>query len=179
MTPQQTRQQLFDTMIIEPEVNSIIEKKTSSMIDNKDIYQAIADAVNKDMPWYCVAVIHELECSQNFNCYLGNGQPTNQVTTIVPKGRGPFADFESGAIDALEFEGFDKIIDWSMGNILYILESFNGRGYIKRGINSPYLWAGSQHYTKGKYVKDGIFDPNEVSSQIGVALLLKKLATGL
>jgi lysozyme family protein len=176
MTPQQTRQQLFDSMIIKPELNNIIEKKTSSMIDNKDIYQAIADAVNKDMPWYCVAVIHELECNQDFYKYLGNGQDLSKVTTIVPKGRGPFIDFESGAIDALNQVAFDKMSDWSLGHLLSMIEGYNGFGYeVYHNMPSPYLWAGTQFYVKGKYTSDGHFDPATVSSQIGVALLLKKL----
>jgi len=37
------------------------------------------------------------------------------------------------------------------------------------------LWSFSNHYTKGKYVKDGVFDPNAVSQQVGSALVLKRL----
>ena len=174
--PQSNRQQLFDTMVINPSVKTIVDKKCATLIAHKDRYQAIAQLVNTAMQWFCVGVIHELECTQNFNCYLGNGQRLNKVTTIVPKGRGPFKTFEDGALDALKLQGFDKVKDWSIGNILYILEGYNGYGYEKyHNMNSPYIWAGSNQYTKGKYTSDGKFDPNAISSQIGVALLLKKL----
>jgi lysozyme family protein len=105
---------------------------------------------------------------------LGNGQPLNQVTTIVPIGRGPFPNFEAGAIDALNLQGANDITDWSIDGILHFLEGYNGYGYSKyHNMNSPYLWSGSNQYTAGKYVADGKFDPNAVSQQVGVALLLK------
>jgi len=43
------------------------------------------------------------------------------------------------------------------------------------GIPTPYLWSGSQHYRKGKYVADHVFDPEAVSGQVGAAVLLKAL----
>lgn len=182
-------QQLFDTMIIRDRVTTdrgrvlianvsqALERKTSTMIANKERYAAIARRfVNPGLKWWLVAVIHEMECTQNFSKYLGNGQSLNKKTTIVPVGRGPFASFEEGAIDALKLQGADKIKDWSLGNVLYFLEGFNGYGYSKyKGINSPYLWSGSNHYTSGKYVSDGKYDPNAISQQIGVALMLKKI----
>lgn len=176
-TKPQTRQQLFDTMIISPGVQASVDKKTNMMLSNQERYAAIARRfINPGLKWWLVAVIHEMECSQNFSKYLGNGQDLNKVTTIVPKGRGPFKNFEIGAVDALTLQGADKISDWSLGNVLYFLEGYNGYGYeIYHHMNSPYLWAGSNHYTKGKYTGDGKYDPEAVSQQIGVALLLKTL----
>lgn len=177
MTSPQTRQQLFDTMVIKPEVNNVVNRKANQLISNKDRYNTIAHRFsNAGLKWWLVAVIHELECTQNFNKYLGNGQDLNKVTTIVPKGRGPFKTFDDGAVDALKLQGADHITDWSMGNILYFLEGYNGYGYsLYHNMNSPYLWAGSNHYKAGKYTNDGHFDPNAVSQQIGVALLLKTI----
>jgi lysozyme family protein len=66
--------------------------------------------------------------------------------------------------------------DWSIEGILFQLEAYNGWGYRNHhGINTPYLWSGSNQYTSGKYVADGKFDPTAVSKQIGGALLLKYL----
>ena len=42
-----------------------------------------------------------------------------------------------------------------MARILYRWEAYNGFGSRRQGINTPYLWAFSNHYTKGKYVADG------------------------
>lgn len=177
MTEAQIRQNLYDTMVINPSVVDGIKNITDKIICHRDIYTIIAHTFpNPGLKWWLIAVIHSMECELDFTKYLGNGQSLNRVTTIVPKGRGPFESFNAGAIDALKLQGADKITDWSLGNVLYFLEGYNGYGYEKyHNMNSPYLWAGSNHYTKGKYTSDGKFDPNAVSTQIGIALLLNKL----
>lgn len=188
MTEQEKRQQLYDTMVIKDNivsngvpvianVNKEADRIVGRILVNKYRYVNIARQFeNPGLKWWLIAIIHYMECNLNFNCYLGNGQPFNQRTTIVPKGRGAFKSFEEGAIDAIKLQGLDKVEDWSMGNVLYILEGYNGYGYSKyRGINSPYLWSGSNQYTSGKYIFDGTYKPDAVSSQIGAAILLKKL----
>lgn len=127
------------------------------------------------VPWFFIGLSHLREASLNFNCYLGNGQPLNQVTTIVPKGRGPFLTFEDGAIDALRLQGLMAIKDWSLERIAYCLEGFNGFGYRSHGVHSPYLWAGTNRYKSGKYVRDGEFDANVVDIQLGCMAVLKCL----
>ena len=37
------------------------------------------------------------------------------------------------------------------------------------------IYAGTTNYTGGKYVADGVYDPNYVDKQLGVALMLKAL----
>lgn len=188
MTPQQQRQQLYDTLEIRPQIKkgnlvlvdnvpAIVARKVGTMKMNKSRYEEVSHKfVNPGLKWWVVALIHEMEATQNFNKYLGNGQGWNKKTTIVPVGRGPFASFTEGAVDALKLQGADRITDWSLGNVLFFLEGYNGYGYARyKGINSPYLWSGSQHYTSGKYVSDGKYDPEAVSQQIGIALLMKEL----
>jgi hypothetical protein len=105
------------------------------------------------------------------------------VTTIVPKGRGPFVGpdaFVDGAIDALKIEGFPGSTDWSIARTLFRLEGFNGYGYHPRGVNSPYLYGGSTVYgppeaRAGKFVADHVFDANVVDKQLGTAVILKAL----
>ena len=65
--------------------------------------------------------------------------------------------------------------DWSVETTLVRLEEYNGLGYRQRGVESPYLWSFSQYYTKGKYIKDGVFDEDAVSQQCGGATLLRRL----
>lgn len=179
---------LFDTMIVLDnvvddhckliicDVPGKVDKKYKSILANKKRYESVAHRFsNKGLVWWLVAVIHEMEGEQNFNTYLGNGEQLRFVTKMVPKGRGPFKNFEDGAFDALTLAKMNDVTDWSIGNVLYILEKYNGFGYDKFGGISPYLWSGSQHYKKGKYVEDGVYDPSYVSRQIGIALLLKKI----
>jgi lysozyme family protein len=189
MTNQQSRQQLFDTMIIKENITDThgnillsniparVRNRVNLMFANKGRYEAVSHKfINPGLRWWLVAVIHEMEALQDFSKYLGNGQSWARKTTIVPVGRGPFRSFEEGAIDALKLQGADEIEDWSIGNVLYFLEGYNGYGYSKyHNINTPYLWSGSNHYTSGKYVTDGNYDPHAVSLQLGIALLLKTL----
>lgn len=127
------------------------------------------------VPWFFIGLVHLREGSLNFGTYLGNGQSLKQITTIVPKGRGPFPSFEVGALDALAMMHFTGIKDWGIERIAYCLEGFNGYGYRSHGVNSPYLWAGTNRYVKGKYVSDGVFDANVVDKQIGTMAVLKQL----
>ncbi len=80
--------------------------------------------------------------------------------------------------DAVTIEGFANQTDWSLARTLYRMEAYNGFGSRRKGINTPYLWAFSNHYTKGKYVADGKWNPDYVSTQCGGAVMLKALITG-
>jgi hypothetical protein len=55
------------------------------------------------------------------------------------------------------------------------LEAYNGMGYAAKGRPSPYLWAGTDQYSAGKYVADGKYDPNHVDTQPGCAALIKEM----
>lgn len=171
------RKELYDTMVIKSRVKTVLDNKIWRIVSNRKRYEAVSHRfVNPGLKWIHVAIFHDLEAMQDFSKYLGNGQSLRYKTTIVPKGRGPFSSFEAGAIDAIKIQGIDQIEDWSIGGTLWTIEKFNGLGYDKyHNMPSPYLFAGTQHYTKGKYDKDGHFNPNLVSSQIGAALLLREL----
>lgn len=172
------REFLFNTMVIKNQyTQSVLNNQVARIVDNRRRYESVSHTfINPGLKWYHVSIFHCLECSLDFSRYLGNGQSIRHKTTIVPKGRGPFNSFEEGAIDAIKIQGINKINDWSIGGTLWTIEKFNGLGYDKyHDMPSPYLWSGTQHYTKGKYDKDGHFNPELVSSQIGAALLLREL----
>ena len=134
-----------------------------------------------DEAWVFIAVVHNRESGMDFDTHLGQGDPLNKKTVHVPAGRGPFfgADaFEQGAVDALWYcapHAAKNNKDWSISGMLTYLERYNGLGYANRDIPSPYLWAGTDQYTKGKYVADGVFDANAVDKQLGCSGLIKKI----
>ncbi|NOJ43763.1 hypothetical protein [Bradyrhizobium australiense] len=138
-------------------------------------YQAVS--ARTGVPWAAIAVIHERECSQDWTGSLAQGDPWNRVSVHVPAGRGPFRSWEEAAIDALvncaPYAARNK--DWSIGRTLAKLEQYNGLGYAARGRPSPYIWAGTDQYRSGKYVRDGVYDPNVVDGQPGCAGLLKTM----
>lgn len=127
--------------------------------------------------WQFVACTHYRESNLDFSTQLGQGDPLNRVSIHVPTGRGPFASFEDGAYDALVncSPYAARIHDWSMPGLLTRLEMYNGLGYAKRGLPSPYVWSGTDQYHSGKYIRDRVFDPNTVDKQLGVAGLIISL----
>lgn len=152
-----------------------IESQAAQIMANRSRYDAVS--AKTGVPWDVIAVIHYRESSCSFSGVLHNGERiigTGRKTTLVPKGRGPFQTWEQAAIDALvncaPYAAKNK--DWSLGNTLDVLEAYNGLGYRKKGLPSPYLWAGTDQYTSGKYVADGKFDPNTVDKQLGAAAIL-------
>jgi lysozyme family protein len=58
-----------------------------------------------------------------------------------------------------------------------LLEMYNGLGYAAKGKPSPYVWASTNQYVKGKYVSDDHYDPNVVDKQEGCAAILIRMAT--
>lgn len=173
-------EQLFNTCAIKPAKFAEIDGYATKIIANQDRYKAIGNPLT--IPWYFIGIVHVLECGLNFNRHFHNGDPLTARTVNVPKGcpkagQPPFT-FEVSATDALTFEGFDDITDWSVAGMLFLFEQYNGFGYRRSAIRipSPYLWSYSNHYIKGKYASDGVYDPNLVSQQPGTATILRRLA---
>ena len=141
----------------------------------KSRYQKVS--AKTGVPWPVIAVIHMREASQDWTGSLAQGDPWNRVSVHVPAGRGPFRSWEEAAVDALvnchPYAAHNK--DWSIGGTLAKLEQYNGLGYAAKGRPSPYIWAGTNQYVSGKYVRDGVYDPNHVDTQPGCANLLKTM----
>jgi lysozyme family protein len=138
----------------------------------KSAYQAVS--AKTGVPWAVIAVIHERECSQDWSRSLAQGDSWHAVSVHVPAGRGPFESWEGAAVDALvncaPYAARNK--DWSVGGTLTKLEEYNGLGYAAHGRPSPYIWSGTDQYACGKYIRDGVYDPEAVDSQLGCAGLL-------
>ncbi len=158
--------------------STAVNAQAEKILSSRSRYEAVSKATG--VPWDVIGVIHYRESSGNFAGVLHNGERiigTSKKTTLVPKGRGPFKTWEDAAIDALvnapPYAAKNK--DWSIAGTLDILERYNGLGYRKKGLPSPYLWAGTDQYVKGKYVADGKYDPEHVDKQIGTAAILMRL----
>lgn len=155
---------------------SCADKFARKIIASEKKYREVEAATG--VPWYFIGVLHMRESSNNFAGVLHNGEHiigTGRKTTLVPGGRGPFSTWAEAAVDALKLKGLHKIKSWPVSRIGYEAERFNGFGYTKKGINSPYLWAGSNHQQPGKYVRDGVFSSTATDTQLGVMTVLKRL----
>jgi lysozyme family protein len=167
---------LFRTAQVNPSRRALVDETVHSLVVHKDRYEHAGHPVG--VPWWFVAILHDLEASRNFGVHLHNGDPLTHRTVHVPKNRppgNPPFTFEESARDALTIEGFAHAQDWSISHALFRFERYNGFGYRNPTINipSPYLWSFCQHYTRGKFSRDRHFDANQVSQQCGAGVLLR------
>lgn len=154
-------------------VNAAAHKVIAGMARYKDLEKQTG------IPWKFIGICHLRESDCNFHTHLHNGDPLSSRTYHVPAGRplrgSPPFTFEESALDALTYEGFTRIQDWSIEQMAFSFEQYNGWGYRYKGIPSAYVWSGSNQYTSGKYVSDGVFDPNAVDVQLGCMPVLKAI----
>ena len=171
--------ELFDSCVILDQHRAMVNWYVSRLLDAKSgqLYDAVEDSICA--PWYFIGMIHGLEGSFNFKTHLHNGDSLKAKTFHKPPGRPevwlPPSDWASSAEDALTMENCANQPDWSLAHTLYRFEKYNGFGSRHHGINTPYLWSFSNHYTKGKYVEDGKWNPDMPSQQCGAAVMLKVL----
>lgn len=130
--------------------------------------------------WAFIGALHMRESGCDFKGVLHNGEKiigTRRKTRLVPAGRGPFKTWAVAAIDALDLKNLQQYRGkWCPALMGYVSEIFNGLGYTGKGINSPYVWAGSNHEQTGKYVADHVWDKSFDDPQIGTMTVLKALS---
>lgn len=143
-------------------------------------YDAIEQATT--VPWWFVGILHYR--TSNFgNAHLHNGDPLTGRTVRNPAGRpfhppanGHSYTFAESAIDALRGQQFDRDPDRSVEAWLWRFDLWNGFRYLEQGLNSEYLWNGTNHFgsgnNRGKYLPNGVFDPNSQPEQVGTAAIL-------
>lgn len=171
---------MFESMKIPGPYQPVLIALAKRAMKYKADYDKVSSTIN--IPWYIVAVIHYREANFSMVEHLHNGDPLTARTVHVPKGRPvngnpPFEWYES-AIDALLYDDMENTDEYTLGELLVMLERYNGVGYTKyHKMESPYLWSYTQYYTKGYYRTDGGggFDPNYVNKQAGCAPLIAAL----
>lgn len=163
---------------VRPERQGELAYYIKRLTRGRPIYQQLGSELA--IPWAFIGITHGMECGFNFAAHLHNGDPLSARTVHVPKdrpasGNPPFT-WSQSARDALIYKGYHQIGEWSVARMLYLFERYNGMGYRRRGVPTPYLWSYSNLYEKGKFVADGHFDAEAVSKQCGAALMLKAVS---
>ncbi len=151
-----------------------ITKVVYVIMNNRERYRAVGEPFS--VPWWVIGALHYRESSFDFNRWLANGDPLSQPTTNTPKGLGPVKSWEEGARLSISAALWNKRMSWDLSSALTHLEAYNGLGYVYHNLCSPYVWAGTNLYTKGKFSADGKYDPELVDKQVGcaaIALILK------
>ena len=170
---------LFNTCDISPARAREVDKCIDAILKNRARYEQVQSTTG--VPWYVVAIIHNMEASQNFKRHLHNGDPLTARTVQVPAGRpktgSPPFSWEDSARDALALRNLGPHTDWSLAGTLYQLEGYNGWGYrlFHPHVKTPYLWSFSNHYKSGKYIADGTWSDTAKSAQCGAAVLLRRM----
>lgn len=134
-------------------------------------YRQISDRTG--VPAKLIAAIHFREAGGNIEKSIRDGSDLNE------------RDFVEDAVDAINNSG-GRWLQFKQGigmgantaNLLAMLqfaEFWNGTGCADNGRINPYLYSGSNIYTKGKYTSDGVWDPNFVDKQPGVFYLLSQV----
>lgn len=170
---------LWASMEIRPSKAADMAATANKILAKKARYQAVEKETQ--VPWYVIGIIHAMEGGCDFATHLHNGDPLSKRTVQVPAGRpkagtAPFS-WKSSACDALTMKGLEKIKDWPIERICFELERYNGFGYrtYHPSVLSPYLWSGTNHYSRGKYIADGKWSSSAVSGQSGAMAILKRM----
>lgn len=154
-------------------INPALEKFRQKVLVNRARYEQVA--AQTGVPWKLIAALHNRESGMSFDTYLHNGQKLGKPTTAVPVGK-LFYDWETAAIDALQTKRNNINQNSDLADQLAYAESYNGLGYRRQGFGpSGYVYAGTNIYQGGKYVRDGVYDPNHFDQQLGVAAMLMAL----
>lgn len=167
---------LWDTMIIRPDRAPIVEQALANIIPRKHRY--LDSVAGTRVPWVFIAALHYRECDNDFSRQILNGQPYESVTTLVPKGRGPWDSWEDSTRSAIDERGYDEWNDWQPEWMLRRLERHNGWGYALRNLNSPYVWAGTNHQQPGMFDEDergSWFNFKKIDQRIGGAVVVKAI----
>jgi lysozyme family protein len=147
---------------------------------NKSRYETVEHMRSNGVPAPIAFCLHYRESDNDFTCHPHEGSSLAHRTRYVPKGRLPAPKeppykWEVSAEDAYyvcdHLEG-----NWSNISFAFdTMERFNGLGYRKRGVLSPYIYSGTQFYTGGKFVSDGRFSSTALDKQLGCLAILKRL----
>ena len=147
-------------------------------------YQMVQAMRANGVPAPVVFCLHYREADNSFTSSLAQGDPLTHRSVHVPRGRIPGKNppytWEEAAADALYSPELDHLDtrNWrTVQTALDAIEGYNGLGYRARGIASPYLWAGTSVYTRGKFSSDGRFDKLAVDRQLGCAAILLRMRT--
>jgi lysozyme family protein len=144
--------------------------------EHRTRYEAVSKET--DVPAMLIAAIHYRECSGDFTRYLHQGDPLGKAAVRVPTNIPIFHDWHKAAVHAINMKSSirDSVgIDAETRDPVQLAtfaEAYNGLGYHNRDRVSPYVYSGTDVYTGGKYVKDGVFSATAKDKQLGVMVMM-------
>ena len=147
--------------------------------ENQERYEEVADSV--DLPAELIAALHYRESSFDFDTYMHQGDPLGRPPRRWPTNIPTFHEWEDSAEHALDSKGWVRddlgmtADTTDMAAMATYAEYYNGLGYHNRDRVSPYVYAGTDQYEGGMYVRDFQFDPKAKDSRLGVVPVIRHL----
>lgn len=143
---------------------------------NKARYEAVE--AKTGVPAELIAALHWRESTANFKTYLHQGDPLGRKAVHVPKNIPLFHKWENAAVHALNMKGSIRkklgitATTTDMAALATFAEYYNGLGYHYKKTASPYVYSGTNQYSRGKYVADGRYSRTHRDNQLGVVTML-------
>lgn len=167
---------LWDKAVIDPAKAGALKHLAERI---KAQYPRYANTEAKTgVPKQWIGPTEQRESSLDARRNIAQGDPWNRKSTHVPRGMGPFTSWDEAAIAAFKLPAhrLDKVQRWSVERYCYEWEKWNGYGYLRHGVNSPYVYAWTNLQQSGKYVSDGVWSATAWDVQPGCVAMLKTLA---
>jgi lysozyme family protein len=148
-------------------------------VNKRHLYESVAHQT--EVPASLIAALHYRESSSRFDTYLHQGDPLGQPAIHHPSDIPVFYQWEDAAVHALNSKSWLRDqLEMHSGTtdkaaLATFAEAYNGLGYHYRGLTSPYVYAGTDVYQGGRYVRDGVFDANSWDQRPGVMALLASI----
>jgi lysozyme family protein len=155
-----------------------VDETARRLLKYLDRYEQVT--AKDGVPAVYIASSFEREASSDFRDNPAQGDPLNRVSRNVPRGMGPYTGpnaWVNAAVDAYRIDGLDKVgaSNWVWPRFCFEGELFNGFGPRMRGKKTGYLWAGTNVYTGGKFVRDGVWSSTYVDTQLGIVPIAKRM----
>ena len=149
-------EQIWSNMKIHDDKRGYIINAASNIVKYRKQFELAV--MGTKIPWYFIGIIYYREEGLKFKGHIHNGDSLKRRTVNVPAGR-PLVNpdtpigysFSTSAADLIQLKQWHKVPVWSISSLLYYFEANNGFGYVRKGINTPYLWSFTNQYEKGLY----------------------------
>lgn len=168
---------LWDKCIVEPDKVASLKSIAEHIKAAYPRYENAEKVTGVPKSW--IGPTEKRESDLNPRCNIAQGDRWDTRSTHVPRGMGPFSSWDAAAIAAFKLPAhrLDAVKRWSVERYCYEWEKWNGYGYLRHSVNSPYVygWTNLQEY--GKYVADGVWSASAWDVQPGCVAMLKILAT--
>lgn len=173
----------------EGQVNGRTAKMTPAQAEDLDLfvanwkknqkrYEAVAQKTGVPAP--LIAALHWRESTGDFTTYLHQGDKLGRKARHVPRNIPVFSVWEDAAVHALTMSDKAAVRDdlgmkadtRDAAAMATYAEFYNGLGYDMRKTSSPYVYSGTDNYSRGKYVSDGRYSKTYKDQQLGVLAMV-------